>query len=121
MRLVVSIGALALSLSCVSMGAQNKALTEKQKIEALIKSVENLKDAKFIRNGAAYDAATAARFLHSKWESNAKDVKTADDFIEKIGTSSGTTGKPYLMRMKDGKETKSRDYFRAELKKLEGK
>jgi hypothetical protein len=121
MRFVVSIGALVLSLSCISMGAQAKALTEKQKIEALIKTVENLKDAKFIRNGAAYDAATAARFLRGKWESNAKDIKTAADFIDKVATSSGTTGKPYLMRAKDGKETKSREFFQSELKKLEAK
>jgi hypothetical protein len=104
-----------------SSSAQDKALTEKQKIEALIKAVEKLKDSKFVRNGAEYDAATAARFLRGKWESNAKEVKTAGDFIDKVGTSSGTTGKPYLIRAKDKSETKSRDFLLAELKKLESK
>ena len=49
-------------LVCFSVDAQGKALTENQKIESLIKAVENRKDAKFIRNGSEYDAATAARF-----------------------------------------------------------
>jgi hypothetical protein len=117
---VLSVAALVAVLGASSYG-QGKSLTETQKIEALIKAVENLKDAKFIRNGSEYDAATAARFLKSKWEANARDIKTASDFIDKVGAASGTTGRPYLIRAKDGKESKSADFLRAELKKNESK
>ncbi len=92
---------------------------EKQKIEALITHVEDLKDAKFVRNDREYDAKTAAKFLRGKWEANEAKVKTAKDFIDKAASVSSTTGKPYLIRFKDGKDVKSGDYLRAELQKLE--
>ena len=90
---------------------------EKAKIEALIKHVEGLTDAKFVRNNTAYDAATAAKFLRGKWQ-RATNVKTADDFIREVATASGTSGRPYLIRHKDGTEQKSADYLRDVLKKM---
>jgi hypothetical protein len=92
---------------------------EKQKIEALIKSIGSMSDAQFIRNGSAYDAKTAATFLQRKWQANDAEVKTARDFIDKVATLSGTSGKPYLIRFQDGRELKSRDFLLAELKKIE--
>ena len=92
--------------------------SEKEKIELLIKRVEGLKDAKFVRNGTDYDASTAGRFLRGKWD-QAAGVKTARDFIDKVGSVSSTSGKPYLIRFPDGKEVKAGDYLRAELEKIE--
>ena len=40
--------------------AASQPLTEQQKIEQLIRSVEQLKDAEFIRSGTAYSAQQAA-------------------------------------------------------------
>jgi hypothetical protein len=99
--------------------AQTLPNSEKQKIEALIKQVANLKDAKFERNGSAYNADSAATFLRRKWEANESEVKTARDFIDKVASFSGTSGKPYLIRFKDGGEIKSRDFLLAQLKKLD--
>ena len=98
---------------------EERATTERQKIEVLIKHVEGLKDAVFVRNGSEYSAKNAAKFLRGKWDSNKASIKTAKDFIEKAASESSTTGKPYLIRFKDGKETKSGVYLLAELKKLE--
>ncbi len=98
---------------------EKKELTEKQKIEALIKHIEEMKDAKFVRNDSEYDAKTAARFLRGKWEANDRKVKTAQDFIEKIASISSTTEKPYLIRLKDGKEIKTSEYLPTVLKKLQ--
>lgn len=99
--------------------AQSLPVAEKQKIEALIKQVGDLKDAKFIRNGSTYEVASAVRFLRGKWDANAVEVKTARDFIEKVASESRTSGTPYLIRFKDGREIKSRDYLLAELQKIE--
>lgn len=101
--------------------ADENPKSEKEKIEGLIEHIANLQDAKFVRNGAEYDAKTAAKFLRGKWESNASEIKTAADFIEKAASVSSTTGKPYLIRFKDGKETKSGEYLLQQLKRLEGK
>jgi hypothetical protein len=59
------------------------------------------------------------RFLRGKWDANADDVKSARDFIERVASASGTSGKPYLIRFKDGREIRSREYLLAELQKLE--
>ena len=99
--------------------AQNLPNSEKQKIETLIKQVADLKDAKFVRNGSAYNADSAATFLRRKWEVNESEVKTPRDFNDKVASFSGTSGKPYLIRFKDGGEIKSRDFLLAQLKKLE--
>jgi hypothetical protein len=103
----------------LALAADSKPLTEKQKIEALIKHVEALENAKFVRNDKEYEAKTAARFLRGKWEANEAQIKTAKDFIEKAASVSSTTGKPYLIRLKDGKEQKCGDYLTEQLKKLE--
>lgn len=99
--------------------AKTLPTAEKQKIEALINQVKSLKDAKFVRNGSAYSADNAARFLKGKWDANTGEVKSAQDFIEKVASFSGTSGKPYLIRFKDGKEIKSQDFLLAELKRIE--
>ena len=95
-----------------------KSDPEKEKIESLIHHLETLKETSFIRNGSTYDAKTAAKFLRTKWERD-KTVKTAADFIQKCATISSTSGKPYLIRFKDGKEVKCGDYLTEQLKKLE--
>ena len=111
--------ALVLTVALTPARAQEKGQTEKQKIEALIKHVEGLDGAKFVRNDKAYDAKSAARFLRGKWEADEAAIKTAKDFIDKAASVSSSSGKAYLIRLKDGKEVKSGEYLHAELKKLE--
>jgi tRNA C32,U32 (ribose-2'-O)-methylase TrmJ len=116
-RVGLILALLILRAGPVRVQAQEKPASEKQTIEALIKHVENMKDATFIRNDKQHDAKTAARFLRGKWEANEAEIKTAKDFIEKCASISTTTGKPYIIQFKDGKRMKSGDYLRAELKK----
>jgi hypothetical protein len=109
---------LFLLLSPLAAAADGKPASESEKIEALIKHVEGLADAKFVRNGSEYDAKSAARFLRAKWDRQKDEIKTAAEFIEKVASMSSTSGKPYLIRFKDGTETKSGEYLTAQLKKL---
>jgi hypothetical protein len=102
-----------------SVGAQTAPAAERQKIEALIKSIADAKDLQFVRNGKVYDATIAAKFLRGKLAVNNAEVKTARGFIDKVASFSGTSGKPYLIRRSDGNEIKSKDYLLAELRKLE--
>ena len=115
-----SIAFTAILLGCFSIVlADEKKLTEDQKTESLIKHVEELKDAKFIRNGTEHDPSEAAQLMKYKWDNNKDDIKTAKDFIRICATKSSTSGEPYLIKFKDGKEVKSADYLTAELEKLE--
>jgi Ran GTPase-activating protein (RanGAP) involved in mRNA processing and transport len=88
---------------------------EKKKIEFLISSVENLKEAKFIRNGLEYNGLEAAAHLRMKLQ-NVLVVETADDFIRLCASKSSVSGKPYLIRLSNGKTIKSEEYLRAKLK-----
>jgi hypothetical protein len=56
--------------------------------------------------------------LQAKWAANEANVKSARDFIDNIASISGI-GKPYLIRLKDGREIIGRDFLLAELKKME--
>jgi hypothetical protein len=102
-----------------ALRAADKPVTEKEKIEALIRKIETLKDATFIRNNNDYDAKVAARFLRGKWQSQGKEIKTAMEFIDKVASVSGTSGQPYVIRFKDAREVKCGDYLKEELKKVE--
>ena len=112
--------ALVLLLGCSMARAQvAPPEPEKQKIEALINRVSDLKGAKFIRNGREYDVNTAVRFLRGKWKANDEEVRTARDFVDKVASISGTSGEPYHIRFQDGRETTSRNFLLAELRELE--
>jgi hypothetical protein len=95
------------------------ALSEAQKIDALIGSVEHLSGAVFIRNGTEYDGHKAAAHLRRKLGAAGKRVGTAEQFIDYLATGSSMTGKPYKIRFADGRTVESATYFRAELRRLE--
>lgn len=123
-RLSRSLVFLLMLMPCtlVQAGAQQpaKALSENQKIEALIRSVEELKDAKFYRNGALHDAASAAKHLRMKWNKAGSRIKTATDFIEKVASSSSVSGEAYQIVYANGKRVLARQFFYEKLKGLNG-
>ena len=103
----------------LNLRAAEKPLTEKEKIQVLIKALESLKEATFIRNDSDYDAKAAARFLRGKWQAQEKQIKTAMDFIDKVASVSSTSGKTYVIRFKGAREVTCGEYLKEELKKLE--
>jgi hypothetical protein len=96
-----------------------KPLGEDEKIERLIKVVDEMKDATFIRNGTEHDCHAAAKHMRDKWEHGRSEIKTANDFIDKAASKSSISGKPYMIRFKDGREIESGAFLRDELKKIE--
>jgi len=99
--------------------AREAALTEREKIAALIEHVEQLENAVFIRNGVEHDADDAADHMRMKLRYAGNRVKTAEQFIERIASESSTTGKPYHIRLADGTTHKSGEYLRQVLERLE--
>jgi len=90
---------------------------EKKKIDFLISSVENLKGAKFIRNGIEYDdGKAAADHLRLKLQNAGGYVQNADDFIRLCASKSFITGKPYMIKFSNGKTITAEEYFREKLK-----
>ena len=115
----VRIGCAALVLGMAAAGrCEQLPAAERTRIEALIAAVAGMTDAAFIRNGRSYDAGTAAEFLRRKWQRHAAEVRSAEDFIEKIGSASSTSGEPYRIRFADGRETTVGEALKSELKRL---
>lgn len=110
--LVASFLALAL-FSGVVMAQED---VEKKKIDFLLSSVENMRGAKFIRNGTEHDGKEAAAHLRMKLQKAGGKVQTADDFIRLCASKSFLSGKPYRIRSSDGKTVDSGKYFREKLK-----
>jgi Family of unknown function (DUF5329) len=94
---------------------------EQQKIAYLIDSVANLKDATFIRNGTAYDAAHAADHMRLKLRFAGSRVKTAEDFITFCATGSSMSGIKYSIRFSDGRTVDSATFLRGKLVEYEAK
>jgi Family of unknown function (DUF5329) len=94
---------------------------EQARIDRLIDAVAQSKGLRFIRNGQAHASADAAKFLREKLKSLGADVTTAEQFIERIASASSTSGKPYLIRLADGRELTSAEFLRAQLKAIDGR
>lgn len=98
-----------------------KNLTEAAKIEYLIQSVADLEGATFIRNGVEYTAAEAADHLRSKLSAAGGQVTTVPQFIDAIATESYASGKPYLIKMPDGKTVAAGAFLFERIRELEGR
>lgn len=109
---------LLMVLLCASF-AFAVSLTEQQKIDALIHSIETLPDARFIRNGTAYDGSAAAEHLRQKRRYAGDRIKTAGDFIACCASRSSMSGKPYQIRFANGETVDAEVFLRAELKRIE--
>ena len=71
----------------------------------------------FNRNGSWYPSSTAESHLRRKYEYLLKKdlVTTAESFIERAGSESSSSGKPYLVKCSDGQAVPSADWLTAEL------
>jgi hypothetical protein len=65
----------------------------------------------FIRNGKAHTAREAAKHMQDKYDRFKKEIKTPEDFIRLAASKSEISGRPYLVRTKDGREMKSADWL----------
>lgn len=92
---------------------------EKARIDRLIQFVESRKDVKFIRNGAVYSSADAAKFLRGKFDKMGEHVNTAVEFIDQIAAKSSTSGQVYLIRFSDGHTEPSAKFLSDELQRMD--
>ena len=69
----------------------------------------------FVRNGDEHTGAAAAGHIRKKREHYAKEIKTAEDFIAKAATKSELSGKPYAVKLADGKRVPLAEWLGARL------
>ena len=109
----------AFVLFCASPSRAAPPVAEQRRIDRLIDAVANQKDAKFVRNGTAYDGADAARFLRGKLDSMGSRVGTAGDFIEQIASRSSTSGTLYTIQFADGRKRPVGEFLKEELRRMD--
>jgi hypothetical protein len=68
-------------------------------------------DLTFVRNGQDSTAKQAAEHMRQKWAYFNKKIKTPEDFILLAATKSELSGKLYLVRLKDGKESPAGEWL----------
>jgi hypothetical protein len=105
--------------------AQN---ADESKIQFLLKSVENSKII-FLRNSKEHSGKEAREHLENKmnyarrafWIFGPKADITVENFINKIASSSSTSGKEYRVRLKDGSIMTTNKWLRLKLKSYQKK
>lgn len=117
----LSMAALSAVRAADPVPATKPALSEKDRIDALIQAVQRAPGLQFVRNGSAHDAAAAADHLRLKWEKAGDRIKTAEQFIVGIASKSSMTGTPYQVRWPDGRSELAEQFLRAELAKIDAR
>jgi hypothetical protein len=109
-QLLVSIFTCMLTAAiALALDSQTKA-----EINGLISYV-GTSGVRFIRNGTEYSAAEGAQHLRDKLARAGNRVKTTEDFITGVASTSYITGKPYLVKFADGHTQPTGDWLRAHL------
>jgi hypothetical protein len=109
-QLLVSIFTCLLTAAiALALDSQTKA-----EIDGLISYV-GTSGVRFIRNGTEYSAAEGAQHLRDKLGRAGNRVKTTEDFITGVASTSYITGKPYLVKFADGHTQPTGDWLRTHL------
>lgn len=90
--------------------------TNKTEILYLLGFVER-SGCQFYRNGSWYNSKKAQEHLRDKCNFLAAkgQINTAEDFIEKVATTSSVTNQPYMVRCSDGVVVSTNRWLRDEL------
>lgn len=92
---------------------------ERARIEYLLERVSK-SPYNFIRNNSRYSGKRGA--IHIKWKyyfRSGRQVKTAEEFIDKVATASKKSGRPYLIELPDKRRFPLRSLLLNELKRLD--
>jgi hypothetical protein len=106
----------AMGLSANAQAALD--VTAQREVHALLAFVGN-SHCSFIRNGSVYSSTQAQAHLQQKLDYLLRKdmVNSAEQFIERAGSESSFSGKPYKVNC-DGREQLSADWLKTELQRL---
>lgn len=108
------------ALLCLAPFARAAEPAEHARIEALLGRVA-ASGVVFVRNDTAHSAQEAAAHLRMKWERAGDRVVTAEVFIEKIGSRSSMSGKPYLVVLPGGRTLESGPWLSGLLREIDAR
>lgn len=109
-RLLTSVFTLLIT-AAIALGLDAQTKVE---IDELITYVQT-SGVRFIRNGTEYSGAEGAQHLRDKLGKAGDRVKTTEDFITGIASTSYISGKPYLVKFADGHTEPTAEWLRKHL------
>lgn len=85
-------------------------------VDSLLRAVEH-SECEFGRNGTWHDSKAAGEHMRGKYDYLvARDqIRTSEDFIERVGTKSSLSGQPYQVRCKGAAPLASNQWLRSKL------
>jgi hypothetical protein len=110
-------GALAALLLWAAVAPAVAARAEQARIDALLAAIEG-SGCRFERNGTVYSAGEGAAHLRSKLDSAGDRVQTAAQFIERVGSASSQSGRPYRVLCEDQPAQFARVWLEARLAEM---
>lgn len=103
----------------ISGSLVSEKLSEKEKIQFLLDEIEK-SGVIFVRNDEKHNSKEARSHMERKLGHAGNKIKTAEQFIDYLGTKSSMSGKVYYVIFPDGSKMESAKWLRTLLKKIEG-
>ena len=96
--LMVSLTLALLSVMCATPALAALSTKEEARINAMLALLEKRSDLAFIRNGSSHNAVDAVAHLKLKLSRTRNRIDTAEQFIDKVASSSSVTGESYMIQ-----------------------
>lgn len=84
---------------------------EEARIDAMLNALAQQKSLTFIRNGDAHNCDEAVSHLRLKLSNTRNRIDTAEQFIDKVASSSSISGKPYIVRIPGKTDENAQPYL----------
>ncbi|MBZ9582203.1 YfeK family protein [Klebsiella quasivariicola] len=84
---------------------------QEARINAMLDALAQKTDLIFVRNGDAHTCDEAVAHLRLKLSNTRNRIDTAEQFIDKVASSSSVTGKPYIVRIPGKNDQQARPYL----------
>ncbi|BBU82113.1 hypothetical protein EIMP300_35130 [Escherichia coli] len=82
-------------------------------INAMLEGLAQKKDLIFVRNGDEHTCDEAVSHLRLKLGNTRNRIDTAEQFIDKVASSSSITGKPYIVKMPGKSDENAQPFLHA--------
>lgn len=86
---------------------------EEARINAMLEGLAQKKDLIFVRNGDEHTCDEAVSHLRLKLGNTRNRIDTAEQFIDKVASSSSITGKPYIVKIPGKSDENAQPFLHA--------
>ncbi|MDF3827101.1 MULTISPECIES: YfeK family protein [unclassified Pseudocitrobacter] len=86
---------------------------EEARINAMLEALSQQKELVFVRNGDEHTCDEAVSHLKLKLGNTRNRIDTAEQFIDKVASSSSITGKPYIVKIPGKIDENAQPYLHA--------